>query len=89
VKPGAPFTRFELVQFLESRRIGTRQLFGGNLLRQPAYKGMPHRVVGPLTNADLITEGTFWIGVYPGLSAEMIDFMLETIHEFVGSRVNV
>jgi CDP-6-deoxy-D-xylo-4-hexulose-3-dehydrase len=89
VKPDAPFTRFELVQFLESRRIATRQLFGGNMLRQPAYKGMPHRVVGPLTNADLITEGTFWIGVFPGLSPEMIDFMGATIHEFVGSRVDV
>lgn len=86
VRPGAPFTRFDLVQHLESRRIGTRQLFGGNLLRQPAYLGLPHRVVGPLHNADLITEGTFWIGVYPGLTPEMIGFMVETVHEFVGAR---
>ncbi len=88
VRPEAPFTRFELVQFLESRRIATRQLFGGNLLRQPAYKGMPHRIVGPLTNADLVTEGTFWIGVYPGLSPTMIDFMISVIHEFVGGRTH-
>ena len=86
VRPDAPFTRFELVQHVESRRIGTRQLFGGNLLKQPAYLGMPIRVVGDLTNADIITESTFWIGVYPGLTKEMIDFMISTIHEFVESK---
>jgi len=85
VRPDAPFTRFDLVQHLESRRIGTRQLFGGNLLRQPAYQGHDIRVVGELTNADVITEGTFWIGVYPGLSEEMIDFMIGTVHEFVAA----
>ena len=67
----------------DQRRIATRQLFGGNLLRQPAYLGLPHRVVGDLTNADLITEGTFWLGVYPGLTTEMLDFVIESIHEFV------
>jgi len=85
VRPDAPFTRFDLVQHLESRRIGTRQLFGGNLLRQPAYQGHDIRVVGDLTNADAITEGTFWIGVYPGLSEEMIDFMIGTVHEFIAA----
>jgi CDP-6-deoxy-D-xylo-4-hexulose-3-dehydrase len=83
VRPDAPFSRFELVQHLESRRIGTRQLFGGNLLRQPAYLGMPHRVVGPLSNADLIAEGTFWVGVYPGLTNEMLDHIVATTWEFV------
>ena len=87
VRDGAPFTRFELVQHIESRRIGTRQLFGGNLLKQPAYSGLPIRVVGDLKNADVITNSTFWIGVYPGLSAEMIDFMIGTITEFVQSKV--
>jgi CDP-6-deoxy-D-xylo-4-hexulose-3-dehydrase len=58
-------------------------LFGGNLLRQPAYANLPHRVVGPLTNADIITENTFWIGVYPGLSDDMIDYVLSTIGSFV------
>ena len=86
IRPGAAFSRFDLVQFLESRRIGTRQLFGGNLLKQPAYAGADMRVVGDLTNADIITEHTFWIGVYPGLSAEMIDYMLATIDEFVQGR---
>jgi CDP-6-deoxy-D-xylo-4-hexulose-3-dehydrase len=83
VKADAPFSRFDLVQHIESRRIGTRQLFGGNLLRQPAYKGMPMRVAGSLTNADVVTESTFWIGVYPGLTNEIIDFMVGTISEFV------
>jgi CDP-4-dehydro-6-deoxyglucose reductase, E1 len=89
VRPEAPFTRTEIVQHLESRRIGTRQVFGGNLLRQPAYLDLPHRVVGDLTNADLITDGAFWIGVYPGLTDEMIDFVVETTIEFVGSRTRV
>jgi dTDP-4-dehydro-2,6-dideoxy-D-glucose 3-dehydratase len=83
VRPDAPFGRFDLVQHLEQRRIATRQLFGGNLLRQPAYLGLPHRVVGDLTNADAITEGTFWLGVYPALTHEMLDYVIESIHEFV------
>ena len=86
VKADAPFSRFELVQQIESRRIGTRQLFGGNLLRQPAYKGMPMRVVGSLVNADIVTDSTFWVGVYPGLSREIIDFIIGTITEFVVSK---
>jgi CDP-6-deoxy-D-xylo-4-hexulose-3-dehydrase len=52
-------------------------------LRQPAYANLPHRVVGPLTNADIITDNTFWIGVYPGLNDDMIDFVLSTIGSFV------
>jgi CDP-6-deoxy-D-xylo-4-hexulose-3-dehydrase len=86
VRSDAPFNRFDLVQHIESRRIGTRQLFGGNLLRQPAYLGMPMRVVGDLINADIVTESTFWIGVYPGLTKEIVDFMVTTIHEFVASN---
>lgn len=86
VRPGAPFTRFELVQHLESRRIGTRQLFGGNLVKQPAYSRLPNRIVGSLTNSDVITESTFWIGVYPGLSNEMIVFILDTISEFLTGK---
>jgi len=83
VRESAPFTRFDLVQHLESRRIGTRQLFGGNLLLQPAYLNFPMRVSGDLRNADVISNSTFWIGVYPGLTDEMIDFMIATVHEFV------
>jgi CDP-6-deoxy-D-xylo-4-hexulose-3-dehydrase len=87
VKADAPFSRFDLVQHIESRRIGTRQLFGGNLLRQPAYQGMPMRVVGDLKNADIVTDSTFWIGVYPGLQNEMIDYMVSVIVEFMDSAI--
>ena len=87
IRPGAPFSRLELVQHIESRRIGTRLLFGGNLMRQPAYINMPHRVVGPLTNADIITDNTFWLGVYPGLTDEMVDFMIATVAEFIDTKV--
>ena len=87
IRPGAPFSRLELVQHIESRRIGTRLLFGGNLMRQPAYSNMPHRVVGPLTNANIITDNTFWLGVYPGLTDEMVDFMIATVAEFIETKV--
>jgi CDP-4-dehydro-6-deoxyglucose reductase, E1 len=83
VRPEAPFTRHALVQHLESRRIGTRELFGGNLTRQPAYQDVPYRVVGDLTNADYVMHNTFWIGVYPGLSDEMVDYMIGAVREFV------
>lgn len=86
VKPDAPFTRTELVRYLTDRKVGTRQLFSGNLLRQPAYAGIEHRVVGDLTNADLVTEGSFWIGCYPGLSDEMIDYTIDSIHEFIAGQ---
>lgn len=86
VRPDAPFTRRELGDFLESRRIGTRRFFGGNLTRHPAYLNQPHRVVGELTNSDIITEHTFWLGVYPSLTAEMIDYVVASIKEFVAGR---
>lgn len=87
VRPGANFTRAELVQFLQSRQIHSRRLFAGNLTRHPAYLEQPHRVVGSLTNSDLITERTFWIGVYPALTNEMIDYTIASIHEFVHGNV--
>jgi len=86
VDPEAPFTRGELVDFLESRRIGTRLLFAGNLTRQPAYADREHRVVGELANSDIITSQAFWIGVYPGLTDEMTDYMVASVREFVGSH---
>ena len=85
VRPGAPVARNELVQALEERKIATRLLFGGNLLRQPAYRGIGHRAIGNLENADFVMENTFWVGVYPGLSEAQVDFMLESIHEIVGA----
>ncbi|MGP4052516.1 lipopolysaccharide biosynthesis protein RfbH [Streptomyces sp. 2A115] len=82
----APFSRAELVHHLEERKIGTRRLFAGNLTRHPAYIGRPHRVVGDLANSDVITGQTFWVGVYPGLTDEMLDYVIATVKEFVGAR---
>ncbi|MEU9092911.1 lipopolysaccharide biosynthesis protein RfbH [Streptomyces sp. NPDC087901] len=86
VAPDAPFTRATLVDFLESRKIGTRRLFAGNLTRHPAYINQPYRAVGDLTNSDIITEQTFWIGVYPGLTDEMLDYVIASVKEFVQAR---
>jgi CDP-4-dehydro-6-deoxyglucose reductase, E1 len=83
VRPDAPFTRNDIIEFLEGRRIATRLLFGGNLTRQPAYAEVEHRVVGDLATSDVITESTFWVGVYPGLTAEMLDYVVESLHDFV------
>ncbi|WP_204070557.1 lipopolysaccharide biosynthesis protein RfbH, partial [Sphaerisporangium krabiense] len=86
VDPAAPFQASELIAFLEDRKIGTRRLFGGNLLRHPAYMEQPHRVVGELTNTDIITTQTFHVGVYPGLTDEMIEYVVSSIKEFVEAR---
>jgi CDP-6-deoxy-D-xylo-4-hexulose-3-dehydrase len=82
VRPGASFSRGELVRYLESRGVGTRLLFGGNLTRQPAYQDTPHRIVGDLRNSDFVMNHVFWIGLYPGLTTEMIDFVVDTIVDF-------
>lgn len=77
VKENSPISRDQLVQHLEQKKIGTRLLFAGNLLKQPAYKNIPHRIVGTLTNTDRIMKDTFWIGVHPGLTAEMLKYVSE------------
>jgi CDP-6-deoxy-D-xylo-4-hexulose-3-dehydrase len=82
VRDNAPFTRAELVSFLEARKIATRPLFGGNLTRQPAYEHIAYRTVGNLPNTDRVMNHLFWIGVYPGLTKEMLDYVVETIHDF-------
>lgn len=82
VRPDASYTRRGLCDFLESRKIATRRFFGGNLTRHPAYEGREYRVVGDLSNSDIVTESTFWVGVYPGLTDEMIDYIASSIAEF-------
>ena len=82
VRPGAPFTRDRLVRHLEGRRIATRLLFAGNLTRQPAYEGAHYRIIGDLKNSDFVAANVFWIGVYPGLTANMLDYVLSTFHGF-------
>ena len=84
VRPESGLTRAEVVGALEAARIETRNLFCGNLLRHPAYQGIEHRVVGELTNTDLITSNTFFIGVYPGLTALMIDYILGVFDKKLG-----
>ena len=86
--PNAPFTRNDLVKYLEDHKIQTRNLFAGNLLRHPAFRqmkesGKGYRVVGELKNTDYIMNNTFWIGVYPGMSEEMLQYMIKTIKDFV------
>jgi CDP-6-deoxy-D-xylo-4-hexulose-3-dehydrase len=80
VRPEAPFSRGDLVAHLESMKIATRMVFAGNLLRQPAYRKIPRRVVGDLPNTDLVMNHTFFVGVYPGLTDPMIDFVVEQFH---------
>jgi CDP-4-dehydro-6-deoxyglucose reductase, E1 len=88
VREDAPFTRDALTRFLESRRIATRLLFGGNLVRQPAYADVRHRVVGDLANSDRVLHGAFWIGVHPGLSEEMLAYMIESVNAFCRGAVH-
>ena len=80
------FSRDKLITLLQSKKIDTRMLFASNLLRQPAYQGITHRVVGNLENTEIVARNTFWLGVYPGLSFEMIDYVVETLREFSKSN---
>ena len=89
VQQDAGFTREQIVNHLEAKRIQTRMLFAGNLLKHPCFdemrqSGVGYRIAGELTNTDIIMNRTFWIGVYPGMSEAMIDYMIATIRRFVG-----
>jgi Predicted pyridoxal phosphate-dependent enzyme apparently involved in regulation of cell wall biogenesis len=81
--------RSDLTRFLEANRIETRNLFAGNLLRHPAFMNIEHRVVGDLTNTDIITERTFFIGVYPGIDENQLEYLDSVFARFMqGERVN-
>lgn len=84
IRPESGVSRRELTQYLDQNKIGTRLLFAGNLIRQPYMKDREYRVVGDLTNTDITMNHTFWVGVYPGLSKEMLDFIADTIETFLG-----
>tara|TARA_Y100000389_G_scaffold65136_1_gene61185 strand:+ start:5434 stop:6741 length:1308 start_codon:yes stop_codon:yes gene_type:complete len=86
VKQSAPFSRPELINHLDDKKINSRFLFGGNILWQPAYLNSEHREVGSLSNSDTVALGTFWLGVFPGLTNEMIDFIIETIQDFTENK---
>ena len=83
IDPKHPADREELLRFLDSRKIGTRLLFAGNLTRQPAYKDVDWRIVGDLTNTDIVMKRTFWVGTYPGLTPVMLDYIIVSISEFM------
>jgi CDP-6-deoxy-D-xylo-4-hexulose-3-dehydrase len=88
VRDSAGFTRADLVSFLEANRVETRSLFAGNLLRHPAFQGIPHRIVGDLTTTDTVMHRTFFVGVYPGLDPARLDWMASVFHRFMkGERV--
>jgi len=79
LKNSVPGERTRITQFLEERGVGTRLLFGGNLTKQPAFIGQNYRVSGSLENTDKIMNDSFWIGVWPGINEEMIEYMVAQI----------
>jgi CDP-6-deoxy-D-xylo-4-hexulose-3-dehydrase len=83
VKENSKFSRDDLVKHLNENRISTRLLFGGNLIKQPAYQNKKYRVVGSLDNADTVMKSTFWIGVYPGINEEMHNFIDDIFAEYI------
>ena len=83
----AGVARVDLLRYLDQYRIGTRLLFGGNLVRQPYMAGRAFRVSGDLANTDRVMRDTFWIGVYPGLTEAMLDFVVEKLEAMLGVRL--
>ncbi|MCA6583881.1 MAG: lipopolysaccharide biosynthesis protein RfbH [Pseudanabaena sp. M57BS1SP1A06MG] len=88
VKDNAPFTRNDLVQYLEKKKIGTRLLFGGNLTKQPAYQDLSYRVVGNLCNSDRVMQNSFWLGLFPSLTVEMLNYISSVVHDFIENLGN-
>ncbi len=86
IKEGTPFNRAELVDYLEKNKISTRMFFGGNLLKQPAYKDVKFRTAGSLKNTDLVMNNLFWIGVYPGIGIEMLEYMIKRLDKFLSVK---
>ena len=83
VRPGGLLTRNAVIEHLETRKIATRLLFAGNLVRQPAYKDVRFRVAGSLEKTDFIMNQVFWVGIYPGITDSMLDYMLESFHSII------
>lgn len=83
VRTDAPFTRNDLIRYLDSHKIDTRLLFGGNLTRQPAFQNIACRKIGTLPSSDFVMNQVFWIGVYPGLTKEMLDYVIEIFNSFI------
>ena len=86
VRKNSPKSRNQITKSLDESKIASRLLFGGNLLRQPAFIGTPRRISGELTNTDIVMHDTFWLGVWPGLTIQMLDYVIETMHEILGVK---
>lgn len=86
IDPQTGIDRTELLTFLNERNIGTRLMFAGNILRQPAYLGIEHRLHGDLKNTDFVMTQSFWVGVHPSLTTEMLDYIVASIQEFAQSK---
>lgn len=86
LEPSHPAKRADLLKFLDSQKIGTRLLFAGNLTKQPAYRNVDFKIVGNLTNTDIIMNQTFWVGTYPGLTEPMLDYIADSIKEFLNGK---
>jgi CDP-6-deoxy-D-xylo-4-hexulose-3-dehydrase len=86
VRENAPFNRNTIVEYLEKQGIATRMLFGGNLVKQPAYKDAAYRIHGTLENTDRVMNDLFWIGVYQGLTDEMVAHMITVFDDFIASK---
>ena len=86
VREDAGFTKNDIVESLENNKIATRMLFAGNIIRHPGYKNVNYRVYGDLFNTDCIMKDTFWIGVYPGLTSEIIDYILRKFEDFIDGK---
>jgi CDP-6-deoxy-D-xylo-4-hexulose-3-dehydrase len=85
VRENAPFTRDQMTRAFDAAKIGTRNIFAGNLIRQPAYEGWEYRVVGDLTNTDFVMNNVFWVGTFPGLTQPMLDYIATICTEFIAN----
>ena len=85
--PKHPVNREDLLKFLNSRKIGTRLVFAGNITKQPAYKNVDFRIVGDLKNTDIVMSRSFWVGVYPGLTEPMLEYVAESISDFMAGKI--
>jgi len=82
-----PVNREDLMRFLDARKVGTRLVFAGNILRQPAYRDIERRVASDLANSDTVMTRSFWLGTYPGLTTDMLDYIADSVIDFVSGRV--
>ena len=83
IRDNAPFARKQLLEHLEANKVGTRLLFGGNIIRQPAYKDVKFKIVGKLVNSNVVMNQTFWIGCYPAIDRNCVDYIVSVFEKFL------